>query len=255
METLTDQQRDRYLERIGVAGGLDADLDELQFAHLQHVPFENLSIHLGDPIELTTAALYEKIVTRRRGGFCYELNGLFSRLLVSLGHDVELLAACVYMPTLSPLFDHMALRVGDLLVDVGFGRHSARPLRTDTEDDQPDLFGNFRVVGAEQGDLDVLRDGEPQYRVERRPRRMLDFEPTCWWQQTAPTSHFREGPVCSLQVADGGQLTLAARRLIRTSGAGERTETPLNTDAEVLAAYRDRFGVDLDRVPGLGAAR
>lgn len=250
MEPLSADQRDRYLDRIGLAGRTDADLAELQFAHLQHVPFENLSIHLGEPIELDTAALFDKIVTRRRGGFCYELNGLFSRLLVSLGHEVELLAACVHMPLgLSALFDHLTLGVGDLLVDVGFGRHSARPLRIDTDGDQPDLFGTFRVVRTDDGDMDVLRDGEPQYRAERRPRRMSDFEPTCWWLQTAPTSHFREGPVCSLQLADGGQLTLAGRRLIQTTGAGERTETELGSDAVVLAAYRDQFGIDLDRVP------
>jgi N-hydroxyarylamine O-acetyltransferase len=251
MEPLSGEQRDRYLERIGLVGRPDADLAELQFAHLQRVPFENLSIHLGEPIELTTAALYDKIVVRRRGGFCYELNGLFSRLLVSLGHEVDLLSASVYTPLGRTVpFDHMVLRVGDLFVDVGFGRHSARPLRIDTDGDQSDLFGTFRVVAAERGDLDVLRDGEPQYRAELRPRRMPDFEPTCWWQQTAPASHFRAGPVCSLQLADGGQLTLAGRRLIRTAGDGKRTETPLDSDVDVLAAYREHSGVDLDRVPG-----
>ena len=251
MEPLTTDQRDRYLDRIGLAGRPDADLAELQFAHLQHVPFENLSIHLGEPIELSTAALFDKIVDRRRGGFCYELNGLFGRLLTALGHDVVLLSASVHMQAggLTPPFDHMVLRVGDSFLDVGFGRHSAHPVRIDTDADQPDPFGTFRVVVTEHGDVDVLCDGRPRYRTELRPREMPDFEPTCWWQQTWPGSHFRTGPVCSLQTADGGQRTLAGRKLITTARSGERIEMMLDSDADVLAAYRSYFGVTLDRVP------
>lgn len=250
MDPLSAVQRDAYLDRIGLPGPATADLAELQWAHLQRVPFENLSIHLGEPIALDTAALFDKIVTRRRGGFCYELNGLFGRLLTALGHDVEMLSAGVFGPRgLGPPFDHMVLRVGESLVDVGFGRHSARPLRIAPGVDQSDLLGTFRVAAADDGDLDVLRDGEPQYRVEPRPRRIADYVPTCWWQQTAPTSHFRKGPVCSLQTTDGGQVTLAGRTLIETSGTGQRVEAALTSDSAVLAAYRDHFGMALDRVP------
>jgi N-hydroxyarylamine O-acetyltransferase len=250
VEPLSRAQRDAYLDRIGLPGHTDASVAELQWAHLQRVPFENLSIHLDEPIELDTAALFDKIVSRRRGGFCYELNGLFGRLLESLGHDVEMLSAGVYGPRgVGPPFDHMVLRVGEVLVDAGFGRHSARPLRLDLDTDQADLLGTFRITPADGGDLDVLRDGEPQYRVELRPRRMQDYVPTCWWQQSSPTSHFRQGPVCSLQTADGGQVTLAGRTLIETPLRGDRVETELTSDAEVLTAYRDHFGIVLDRVP------
>ena len=144
----------------------------------------------------------------------------------------------------------MALRV-DLdepwLADVGFGRHSIHPLRMSERGDQADPGGTFRLIDAGGGDLDVLRDGTPQYRVEARARRLADYAPTCWWQQTWPSSHFRSGPVASLQTADG-QVTVAGRVLIRTVGT-ERTETPLGSDAEVLAAYREHLGIRLDRVP------
>jgi N-hydroxyarylamine O-acetyltransferase len=251
VNALSPTQRDAYLDRIGLPGRTDAALAELHWAHLQHVPFENLSIHLDEPIDLDPGALYDKIVTRRRGGFCYELNGLFARLLASLGHEVDLLSAGVFGACgVGPPFDHMVLRVDGMLADVGFGRHSAEPLVSTHDIDQQDLLGTFRVVGADGGDFDVLRDGEPQYRVEPRPRRMSDFERTCWWQQTAPTSHFRKGPVCSLQTATGGQVTLAGRTLIETARTGERVEIPLASDEEVLTTYRKRFGVVLDRVPG-----
>src|SRR5499426_2805796 len=87
-----------YLRRIGIAGPISSNPRTLARLHRQHlytVPFESLSIHLGQPIDLSEAALYDKIVRRRRGGFCYELNGLFAALLRELGFSVTLLSARV----------------------------------------------------------------------------------------------------------------------------------------------------------------
>jgi N-hydroxyarylamine O-acetyltransferase len=244
---------DAYLKRIGAERPATVDaaaLAELHERHLAAVPFENLDIHLGVPIELDEDRLLAKVVGGR-GGFCYELNGSFAALLRALGAEVTLLSAGVYGPSgLGPPFDHMVLRV-DLdepwLADVGFGRHSIHPLRLSDRGDQADPGGTFRLVDAGGGDLDVLRDGAPQYRVEGRPRRLADFAPTCWWQQTWPSSHFRSGPVASLQTRDG-QVTVAGRTLIRTVGT-ERAETPLRSDAEVLDAYREQLGIELERLP------
>jgi N-hydroxyarylamine O-acetyltransferase len=245
-----------YLARVGVPRPprLDPEsLRDLQLRHLQAVPFENLSIHLGEPIVLEEAALFDKLVQRRRGGFCYELNGGFAALLSALGFTVTLLAARVFGGGgAGPPFDHLALRV-DLsepwLVDVGFGAFSHHPLRLGARSEQADPGGAFRIGEAEDGDLDVLLDGEPQYRLEQRPRALSDFEPTCWWQQTSPRSHFTQSLVCSLQT-EGGRVTLSDRTLVRTAG-GERREQALGGDAEVLAAYQGCFGIRLDRVPTL----
>ncbi|MEV8638747.1 arylamine N-acetyltransferase [Streptosporangium sp. NPDC051023] len=251
---------DEYLKRIGAARPPRPDaesLHELQRRHLLTVPFENLSIHLGEPIVLEERALIDKIVGRRRGGFCYELNGAFAALLRSLGYRVTLMAARVFADgSLGPPFDHMALRVDapdPWLVDVGFGRFTHRPLRLDLRTDQSDSGGVFRLTETDEGDLDVLKDGEPQYRLEQRPRALADYEATCWWQQTSPTSHFARSLVCSL-LTEEGRLTLTGRLLVRTTRDG-RQELPLTTDAEVLAAYRDHFGIELDRVPVLSAGR
>jgi N-hydroxyarylamine O-acetyltransferase len=242
-----------YLDRIGVprpAVADDAVLRELSRAHQATVPFENLSIHLGEPISLDPDDLFDKVVRRRRGGFCYELNGLFALLLVELGYSVDRVAARVRRGdgTFGPLFDHLALIVDDRwIVDVGFGRHSSYPLAAGSREDQVDPGGRFRVAGAGHGDLDIHRDGVPQYRIERRPRDLLDFEPACWWQQSWPPSHFRTGPVCSRLDGDD-RITLSGRKLVRSSG-GAGTETPLESDEAVLAAYRIHFGIELDRVP------
>ncbi len=98
----------------------------LQVAHLLAVPFENLSIHAQQPIVLEDTALFTKIVERRRGGFCYEANGLFAALLREMGFDVAMLSAGVARAEggFGPDFDHMALMITleqRWLVDVGFG--------------------------------------------------------------------------------------------------------------------------------------
>ncbi|MBB5137036.1 N-hydroxyarylamine O-acetyltransferase [Thermocatellispora tengchongensis] len=244
-----------YLERIGVARPQAPDvagLRALMRAHLFAVPFENLSVHLGEPIELVEDALVEKVVVRRRGGFCYELNGAFAALLRALGYRVSLLSARVFgaggVP--GPPFAHMALRV-DLeepwLVDVGFGAFAHHPLRLRSRGRQVDPAGVFQVGEAVGGDLDVVMDGVPQYRLDVRGYALADFAPACWWQRTWPGSHFTRSLTCSLPT-ESGRVTLSGSRLIRTEG-GRRVERELGGEAEVLEAYRTLFGIELERVP------
>jgi len=253
---------DDYLARIGLPRPVSADLEalrDLQTAHLLAVPFENLSIHLREPIVLDQAALVAKVARMHRGGFCYELNGAFAGLLTALGFRVSLLSARVFgageQP--GPPFDHMTLRV-DLaepwLVDVGFGRFAMRPLRLSFPGDQPDPSGTFQVAESPSGhgDLDIFHDGEPAYRVDPRPYALPDFAPTCWWQQTVPGSHFRESLTCSISTRSG-RVTLSGDRLIVTED-GHREERTLTSDAEILAAYRRYFGITLDRVPVIAPA-
>ncbi|MFF1909863.1 arylamine N-acetyltransferase [Kitasatospora sp. NPDC058218] len=260
LDGLTDTQVDAYLARIGVPRPdrpSPAALAELHRAHLGTVPFETLSIGFGEPVLLATGALFEKLVTRRRGGFCYELNGLFAELLRALGYRVELLGARVFDgDRTGPPFDHLALRVdldGPWLADVGFGRFSHLPLRLDERGPQRDPGGGFTLVPHGDDELDVLMDGRPEYRLGLRPHRLADFVPTCWWQTTSPDSHFTRSSTCSRLTADGGRITLGGARLIRTGPDGARTEDLLD-EADALAAYREHFGITLDRLPPLPAA-
>jgi N-hydroxyarylamine O-acetyltransferase len=250
---------DAYLHRIGAARPAAPDTAALRALHRRHllsVPFENLSVHLGEEIALEEDVLLDKIVTRRRGGFCYELNGLFAALLHHLGYGVTLHAARVFDgDRLGNPFDHLALTVDAAdgsrwLADVGFGRNSIHPLRLEDRADQPDTSGVFRLVEADgpDGDLDVLREGTAQYRMEARPRVLADFRAGCWWHRTSPQSFFTRSPVCSLPTGDGGRVTLSGRTLVTTSADGVRREHEVPAD-KVLAAYREHFGLELLREP------
>ncbi|RSS53424.1 arylamine N-acetyltransferase [Streptomyces sp. WAC01280] len=256
----TEPDAGAYLARIGAQRPARADaaaLRELHLRHLLSVPFENLSIHLGEDIVLDEKALVDKVVADHRGGFCYEINTTFAVLLRELGYRVSLLQARVINPEgkLGIPYDHMAVLVetadGErLLADVGFGDHSHYPLAFDERGDQEDPGGVFRiqeVADGEPGDLDVLRDGKPQYRLEVRPRELADFTAGAWYHRTSPDSHFPRSLICSLLTEDG-RITLSGSKLI-TRTHGERVDRMLDGDEEVRDAYRELFGIVLDELP------
>ncbi|WP_030239830.1 MULTISPECIES: arylamine N-acetyltransferase family protein [unclassified Streptomyces] len=270
---MNSAQVDAYLRRLGAEHPAWPTVDVLRELHLRHlrtVPFENLSIHLGEEIVLEEKRLLDKVVGARRGGFCYELNGSFGALLAALGYDVALLAGRVYGDgeRLGIPYDHLALRVrtvdgGDWLADVGFGAHSHLPLAFGERGEQEDPGGTFRIVEARPdaagvrgghdtsaaADLDVIRDGRPQYRLEVRPRVLGDFTAGVWWHSTSPVSHFTRSLVCSRVTEDGGRITLSGRTLTVTGADGTREVRELGADEEVLGVYRERFGIELGGVP------
>jgi len=242
-----------YLERIAYTGPLDVSPDTLRALHLAHlyaVPFENLDIHLGRPLSLDGAALFDKVVARRRGGFCYELNGLFCALLRELGFRVTMLSAEVARQTggFSPAFDHLTLRV-DLddpwLADVGFGNGFRSPVRLNEAASQPQGSSAYLIVT--DGDYRVLlrRDGDgdwtPQYRFTLQLRTLADFADRCRFHQTSPESHFTQGRICTVATPTG-RVTLSGMRLIETTPAG-RNESEVTGEAAYAAALRERFGV------------
>lgn len=243
-----------YLDRIGYREPLDPaaeTLRALQVAHLQTVPFENLSIHAAQPIILDEAALFDKIVTRRRGGFCYELNGLFGTLLRALGFEVDLLSAGVRRMKggFGPEFDHLMLAVHleeRWLADVGFGDSFREPLVLDERGEQ--VRGDQAYRLDEDGDHLILfqrqgseGDWERQYRFTLRPHELPEYEEMCRYHQTSPESHFTLKRVCTLARADG-RVTLSDLRLITTRG-GVREERTLESEAEHEAMLRELFGV------------
>lgn len=239
-----------YLERLGCIFPARPDaqsLRRLHLAHLRCVPFENLDIHLGRPIRLLLPLQYDKIVGRRRGGFCYELNGLFAWLLASLGYRVELLSARVYGPQgLGPELDHLTLRVrgeGDWLADVGFGDSFLEPLPLAPG---TPAAGYRLTEAAGQWTLHQQQAGgewAPQYLFSLRPHRLEDFAPVCLFHQTDPSSPFTCKRVCTLATPQG-RRTLSELKLITTAG-GSRHERLLAGEAEWREALRQHFGVVL----------
>jgi len=246
-----------YLDRLDLTMA-DASLDapglaRLQAAHLRRIPFENLSIHLGERITLDTGAIVAKLVDQRRGGFCFEMNGGFAALLEALGFDVALLEARVYADGRPGIpFDHLCLRVEldrPYLVDVGFGASFALPLLLGTDAVQTDPNGEFRIVAtpAAEGWFDLTQNGSPQYRFSSEPHDLVDFASACEYHQISPDSHFTQNSLCTLPTPDG-RVTIAGRLLV-TRIVGERTERTIEDDAELLALYRSHFGISLERIP------
>jgi N-hydroxyarylamine O-acetyltransferase len=252
-------------------------LQDVHEAHMLAVPFENLSIHYGEPIHLDEEWIYDKIVRRHRGGFCYELNGLFARLLRQLGFAVTPLSAEVAQEGgYSPEFDHLTLLVhqlegSDWLADVGFGDSFRRPLRLQADVEQEGTDGRLYRLHQECSsvDRDSLKDTghdpeeysyywivqqlsdaeqwESQYRFTLRPHVLTDFAERCEYQQTDPESHFTQNRICSLALPEG-RISLSDRRLITTI-KGQRTERVVKSEKEYREILAERFGVVVAELP------
>jgi len=253
MPPLMDVQA--YLDRIEYRGPLDPHfemLSQLHLAHLLHVPFENLSIHSHEPIVLNDSALFEKIVTRRRGGFCYELNGLFAALLHELGFEVAMLSAQVAgnQHEFSRDFDHMTLRVAlnreQWLADVGFGDSFIEPLPLVADSEYQQRENRYRLISDNQERL-VLKqalkdeDWQPQYRFSLQPYQYAAFAEMCSYHQTSPESHFTRQRICS-RLTPRGRISLSDMRFIITEN-GVRSESVLKNEAEYNEVLRQQFGI------------
>jgi N-hydroxyarylamine O-acetyltransferase len=245
---------DAYLRRIGYRGPRDPTPQTLQALHTAHmlsVPFENLDIPQR-PIILDEDALFDKIVTRRRGGFCYELNGLFAALLRVLGFDVTLLSARVARANgdFGPEFDHLTLLIAleqRWLADVGFGDSFRAPLRLDEPGEQHEGARSYRLTHEHERWQMLQRDDgaewEPQYAFTLQPRRHTDFVDMCHYHQTAPESSFTQRRICSRATPDG-RVTLSDMKLIVTAQS-ERQERLLADQTEYAAMLKQHFGIAL----------
>lgn len=248
-----------YLDRIGYTGPVSPTLEALRGMHRAHfasVPFENLNIQRGIPIVTDHDVVYDKVVRRRRGGFCLELSSLFAWALREVGFNVDLLGARVLNAdgTLSEPLSHMSLRVhldeggGPWLADVGFGGRIVEPLRWDER--EPQVVGDRTYTIANDGDHYLVTCREPgqapsapaAYLLTLQPRPLEEFQDVCHWLQTSPDSTFTRGDLATLGLP-GGRISYAPGRLIRTDADGP-VESPV-ADAEVPRVLREHFGLDL----------
>ena len=238
-----------YLARVGYEGGLEptlTTLTNLHRAHLFSIPYENLDIHLGQPLTLELPQIFDKLVTQKRGGWCFEMNGLFAWALRELGFQVTLLGAAVNRTQLDGAArGHLALRV-DLgqpyLCDVGFGDGLLGPV--------PLTVGRYQ-----QGlDYELTRSGATWYLrnqpygaasgfcFDMSPHQLGDFAEVCHALQTSPESGFVRVTVCTRFDADGyTALRGATLRTVTAAGAKERT---LEDAADFGAVLKERFGLE-----------
>jgi N-hydroxyarylamine O-acetyltransferase len=246
-----------YLNRIGYSGATTPGLLTLMQLHEQHmklVPFENLDIHYKRPFTLALDEIFNKVVSGKRGGFCYEVNLLFNELLTMLGFQSRTIAARIYRDNgdLGPALDHMSVNVTlekDYLVDVGFGDLFVRPLEIGETDVQFDGRSYFRIAALNNGlyDISMSRDNvafEKKYQFAMSPVDVRDFEPHCIDKQVNPESHFVRNTICT-RITDNGRITIFNEKLTERTGAGPRIDTMINSDEELRMHLREKFGIEI----------
>jgi N-hydroxyarylamine O-acetyltransferase len=241
-----------YLERIHISEierPSYSFLSKLQLQHLLTVPFENLDIHEGKTIVLDESRLYEKIVSHGRGGFCYELNGLFCWLLRTIGFTAQIVSARVYMPArnlFSPDFDHMTIIVDlgeSYLVDVGFGDTFRRPIAM-PDGEVEDVSGRYQIRSdKDQFVLQKLQSDnwQPVYSFTIQPKAISDFEEMCSFNQTSPESHFTQQLICTI-ATETGRVSLSDDYLTITKGSTKR-KIKVKSSEDFRLNLQNYFGI------------
>ncbi len=246
---------EKYLERIGIkkVGNPSLEfLSELQLAHLYSVPFEDLDIPDRDRIILNIERIYSKIVPTKRGGFCYELNGLFHWLLTNLGFKVDILSARVYnhqKQELGPKFDHMTLLVHldkDYLVDVGFGDSFRQPIEM-PDGERTDISGRYKIFQTDGNVYELKRfeenEWQLQYSFTTMPRELTDYSEMCDFQQDSPASHFRTRMKCTIATPTG-RITLSDNSLTITEN-GEKRRIEITSSGQFFQLLFEYFDINL----------
>ncbi|HEY1556639.1 MAG TPA: arylamine N-acetyltransferase [Kofleriaceae bacterium] len=241
---------DAYFARIGWTGARSA-LAEIYAHHLRAIPFENLDVLLGRPPKLDIAALAAKLVTARRGGYCYEHASLFAHVLRELGWEARTHSARVVMVTPRQLAPrtHMFLTAGDLVLDPGFGGQApATPLALDGASTGP-----HRVVRDELGialEMATADGGWQRLWVSTlEPDHPIDFEMANHFTATHPSSPFTQRLMARVVTADGRVSVM--NRDVTTVRGGETTTRQLADRAELRALFAEQFGFDLPELLAL----
>jgi arylamine N-acetyltransferase len=249
-----------YFDRVGYVGPSEPTVQTLRAlvaAHNRSIPFENLDPLLGIPVaDLSACALTDKLVYRRRGGYCFEQNGLIGYVLAELGYSVERLAGRVVWMNPSqelPAQTHEALSVtvpgvdGPWLVDVGFGGQTlSSPIRLQVGPVQQTRHEPYRL--REHGDgylleAEIRGEWQPLYMLSSRPQPQIDLEVGSWYVSTHPKSGFVTG-LSAARVTDDARWNLRGRNLAIHSG-GNTERIRFDSAAQVLDALSERFGIDL----------
>ncbi len=226
-----------------------ATLGALQLAFLLKIPFENLDIHLGRPIRLSTDSIYEKIIMKNRGGFCYECNILFFDLLKMLGFRVDYLSARMVTENgVGPEFDHMVLLVHldhDYLVDVGNGQSCREPLRIDGTNSVSSEGYVYRVGNYNRDYALLYRQPDkawrPRFIFSLRPRQRAEFSDMCHYHQTSPDSIFTRQRLVTMATPEG-RVSLTDMQLVITNRA-EKHESVVYSKDQYEAILRQKFGI------------
>ncbi len=247
----THVDHEAYLDRIRYTTAVTPDLETLsalQLAHLRAVPFENLDVVAGVAVRTDTDWSLDKVVDRRRGGWCFEVNGAFSALLTALGFQVQQLAAAVLLSGPTVIADHLCLEVTiddePFLVDVGFGRSFTTPLRLNRRGQQDGGIGPFEFLASPHGTtLTEHVDGVPEarYRFRRAHHDLVEFNGISDQLRTDPDKHWRNKPFATRLLDDATDRVTLTHDTLKTERGGNVTEqsVPQAEWADTLAEWFD----------------
>nr|WP_256658133.1 arylamine N-acetyltransferase [Pseudomonas sp. D(2018)] len=260
MYALNPQQTEAYLRHLDTPAPQHADLaslDRLIAAHQQRVAFENVDVLLDRPIHIDADAVFAKVVERQRGGYCYELNNLFARLLLALGYHVEMLGGRVRwgLPLDAPqtMLSHLMLRVqlpeGPHLADVGFGSATpwrAVPLEGPIPADLP-----YRLRPQNDGTGEVQLENfraetgwAACYRFGPEVHAWVDCIPRNWYTSTHPNSVFRQMLMTARSQGEW-RLTLANGTFNKRHRDGRVESRTIEDASELVEVLRNDFLLNL----------
>lgn len=250
---LSAAQVSAVLKRLEYSEAIIADLATLKKLHaasVAKIPFETLDVFIGKKFFLTLSDLYDKIVVRKRGGGCYELNGLFYHLLRALGFDVSICNAHLYDAKQALILDsqHMVLIVklnGFWLVDVGYGNGFAEPLFLDRPEMQKQGDRVFRCL--DENSRYIVQEKEhgswiSWYALTKAAKTIEDFEERNWFHQTNRESVFFGKRICMLAKGDE-TIELLGNVLVRKTSSGiKRT---IIEEKDISQILQTEFGIQI----------
>ncbi|MDX2086968.1 MAG: arylamine N-acetyltransferase [Kofleriaceae bacterium] len=247
---------DAYFARIGYTGARAPTLDvlhALSAAHVTAIPFENIDVVLGRPIDLDLPALEQKLVHARRGGYCFEQNTLFLAVLEQLGFRVRPLSARVRYQRprdFTPARTHLFVRVEldeSYLADVGVGGMSlTSALRLASHEEQPTPHEPRRLLRENGLIYHQVRLGDAwhdvnEFTLEEMPP--IDRIVANWYTSTHPQSHFKHRLLVARAAPDGGRITIADRELSLRARDGSATKRTLANHDELVSVLREHFHI------------
>lgn len=249
-----------YFTRIGLDVGLAAGgatlelLNRIVEAHVRTIPFENLDVLLGRPIELTPEALQAKLIDSRRGGYCFEQNGLLLLVLEALGFEVTGVSARVRyqrarheIPPRTHLFVRVELGGESYLADVGVGSMSLTcALKLNTGDEQPTPHESRRILREGGVLFHQVKLGEQwhdvsEFTLEAMPP--IDRTLANYYTSTHPSSHFKSRLSVARSAPNGERRTVLNRDFTVRSKDGSATVRRLRDPADLLEVLQREFGL------------
>ena len=253
-----------YLQRICYKGNVEVTKETLYYLHRAHVlnvPFENFHVINKIPIILDQQSFYNKIVENRRGGFCYELNGLFAKALEEIGFEAYFIGCSVYVPALEAFgssHGHLAIIVPLEeklhLVDVGFGDAFIEPLELQFDEPKFQFGAYYKLSKISEGDilLEKSMDNEKyqkMYKFSLERKELQDFAETCEFHQTSPLAPFTKKPLCS-RATSAGRITLTSTSLTITNGQ-QKKETAVLSSSHFDELLEEHFGMKYTADPDM----